>query len=155
MARDTEIKVTVLTGSEELNLALERVLYFVFAGEVSHVFQARLGDPTTMEYEMLSSHLWIAEVFNPEHLENPEGFRTAKKFAGKARTLLLFVSLVPRDFPREGPFWLTLPSATALSKKIKEVLNNPPPSIHEYQYLEKLWPLLGGGPSDHHHRSHR
>ncbi len=151
MTRAKEMKVTILTGSDELNLALERYLHFVFAGEVSEIFKARLGEPATMQYEMLSSHLWIAEVFNPEQIENPEGFRTAKKFAGKTRFILLFVGIIPKKFSREGSFWTTLPSSISLAQKIREALNGLPPSINDYQCLEKLWPLLKGEPSHHHH----
>jgi len=148
------MNITILTGSDELNFSLDRYLRFVFGGKVKQIFTARLGEPESLQFEMLSSHLWIAEAFNPEDIENPEGFRTVKKFAGKARALLLFVSLVPQNFPREGHFWLTLPCPTTLYEKIKAVLDSPCPTINDYQHLETLWPLLKGGPSRHHHDGH-
>ncbi len=151
MAKDIKVKLTILTGNEKLNFALKRYLHFVFTREVNQIFLARLGDPATMKLEMLSSDLWIAEAFNPEDIRNPEGFRTVKKFAGKARSLLMFVSSAPKNFPREGPFWLTFPCATPLSEKMTKVLDYPPPSVDDYRYLEDIWPLLRSGPSHHHH----
>ena len=145
------MKITVLTGSDELNFSIERYLHFIFGEEVGEVFTARLGEPESLQFEMLSSDLWIAEVFNPENLENPEGFRTVKKFAGKARALLLFIVSLHQNFPREGHFWLTLPCSASLFKKIKKVLNSSPPCINDYQALETLWPLLGKEPYQHHH----
>lgn len=154
MARDIKTRVTILTGSDELNLSLKRYLRFIFREEVKQVFTARLGEPESSQSEMLSSHLWIAEAFNPVNIENPEGFRTVKKFAGKAKVLLLFVSHIPRNFPSTGSFWLMLPSVTPISEKIREILNNPPPLEDDYQYLEKLWPMLKAEPSHHHHNRH-
>jgi len=151
MARDIEMKVTILTGSEELNLALERYLWFTFSEEVTGVFKAMLGNPATIHHEMLSSHLWIAEVFNPENIENPEGFRTAKKFAGKVRFLLLFVSLIPRNFPEEGPFWMTFLSNKPLSEKIREVLDKPSPAEEDFEKAEEMWSRLKYKPEGHHH----
>lgn len=146
------VNITILTGNEELNFSIERYLYFVLGGEVNEIFKARLGQPHMMRPEMLLSHMWIAEAFNLQYLENPEGFRTLKKFAGKLHTLLLFTSKVPESFPREGSFWLTLPSCTKLSDKVQQILKNSPPSIEEFQQLEKLWPLLKESPLNHHHR---
>lgn len=154
MARDIKMRVTILTGSDELNLSLKRYLGFIFREEVKQVFTARLGEPESLQSEMLSSQMWIGEAFNPENIENPEGFRTVKKFAGKAKVLLLFVSHIPRNFPGSGSFWLMLPSVTSISKKIREILNNPPPLEDDYQYLEKLWPILKAEPSLHHHKRH-
>ncbi|MCD6101159.1 MAG: hypothetical protein J7K33_11335, partial [Candidatus Marinimicrobia bacterium] len=74
------MNITILTGSDELNFSLDRYLRFVFGGKVKQIFTARLGEPESLQFEMLSSHLWIAEAFNPEDIENPEGFRTVKKF---------------------------------------------------------------------------
>lgn len=146
------MKITILTGSDELNLSLKRYLSFFFKDKVKKIYTARLGKPETLHPEMLSSSIWIAEAFNPEKIENPEGFRTVKKFAGKAKVLLLFVSGVPKNFPNSGPFWLTLPSATRLSEKIREIMNNPPPSEDDYQRLEELWPELKAEPLHHHHQ---
>lgn len=148
------MKVTVLTGSDDLNFSLERYLYFVFYEQITDVFRARLGCPETMRPEMLSSQLWIAEAFNPEDVDNPEGFRTVKKFAGNTRSLLLFSSDRPETFPAGGSFWLTIPSKTRLSGKIRQVIENLPPTIEEFQRLERLLPILGGKPFHHHNDYH-
>lgn len=141
--------IVVLTGSDELNVSIGRYLKFVIG--INNILYARLGNPSSLISEMFQANLWIAEVFNPEDIENPEGFRTAKKFAGKTRFLLLFVGGVPEKFPREGSFWLTLPCYVTLYEKMKRVLSGHCPTIDDYQYLEKLWPLLEEGPSHHHH----
>ncbi|HID56897.1 TPA: hypothetical protein EYP37_10240 [Candidatus Poribacteria bacterium] len=144
------MKITILTGSDELNISLERYLRFTL--EVEQVLTARLGHPETLESEMMSSDLWIAEVFNPQDPQNPEGFRTAKKLADKVPFLLLFIGDIPADFPKEGDFWLVMPSSTSLSSKIRDISNSPPPSEEDYRSLEEMWPLLGREPYHHHHR---
>ena len=154
MAREIEMKVTILTGSDDLNLSLERYLYFVFSEQITDIFKARLGCPETMRPEMLSSQLWIAEAFNPEDINNPEGFRTVKKFAGNTRSLLLFTSDTQETFPADGSFWLTIPSKTRLSSKIRQVIKNLPSTIEEFQRLERLLSNLRGKPFHHHHDYH-
>ena len=154
MAVGITMRVTILTGSDELNLSLKRYLSFIFLKELKKIFTARLGEPESLQSEMLSSRMWIAEAFNPVNIENPEGFRTVKKFAGKAKVLLLFVSHIPRNLPSKGSFWLMLPSVAPISEKIREILNSPPPSEEDFQYLEKLWPMLKAEPSFHHHKRH-
>ncbi len=151
---DSEMKVTILSGFDDLNFSLERYLYFVFSEQITYIFRARLGQPETMRPEMLSSQLWIAEAFNPEDINNPEGFRTLKKFAGNTRSLLFFTSDTPETFPADGSFWLTIPSKTRLSSKIRQVIENLPPTIEEFQGLERLLPILGGKPFHHHHDYH-
>ncbi len=148
------MKVTVLTGSDDFNVSLERYLYFVFSEQITDIFKAKLGQPETMRPEMLSSQLWIAEAFNPEDINNPEGFRTVKKFAGNTCSLLFFTSDTPETFPVEGRFWFTIPSKTKLSSKIKQVIENLPPTIGEFQRLERLLPILGGKPFHYHHDYH-
>jgi hypothetical protein len=151
MAREIEMKVTILTGTDDLNLSLERYLYFVFSEQITDIFNAKLGQPETMRPEMLSSQLWIAEAFNPEDINNPEGFRTVKKFAGNTHSLLLFSSDTPETFPADGSFWLTIPSKTSLSGKIRQIIEKLPPTIEEFQQLERLCPVLKGIPTHHHH----
>ena len=145
------MKVTILTGSDELNFSLDRYFRFVLYEEVDEVFIGKLGYPETMGHEMLSSRLWIAEVFNPENPQNPEGFRTVKKFADKTSVLLLFLEAIPSNFPREGDFWFVLPSPTSIAAKIRKVLSKPPPSADDYRHLEEMYPLLKEEPSHHHH----
>jgi hypothetical protein len=145
------MKTTILTGDEELNFSLMRYIRFLFLKEINEVFISKLGEPESLKIEMLSSNFWIAEVFNPKDIENPEGFRTVKKFAGKVKVLLLFISEVPENFPKSGSFWISLPSNESLYEKIKNVIENPPPSEKDYQYLENLWPILKYKPA-HHHR---
>jgi len=135
------MRVTILTGSDELNLSLKRYLSFIFLKELKKIFTARLGEPESLQSEMLSSRMWIAEAFNPV-------------IAGKAKVLLLFVSHIPRNLPSKGSFWLMLPSVAPISEKIREILNSPPPSEEDFQYLEKLWPMLKAEPSFHHHKRH-
>lgn len=151
IANDLTITVTILTGDVELSDAIERYLHFLFSGQVAEIFQASLGKPETMQPEMLTADLWIAEALNPVEIENPEGFRTAKKLAGKTRFLLLFSVIIPSAFPKEGSFWLYLPSHVSLSTKIKKIMLNPISTDSDYQKLEDLWPLLKRGPSHHHH----
>lgn len=145
------MKVTILTGSDELSFSLERYIRFVLQNQVDEVFIGRLGYPETMGHEMLSSHLWVAEAFNPEDLQNPEGFRTVKKLAGKTFVLLLFLGTVSDNFPREGDFWLVLPSSTSVASKIEKLLSKPPASADDYHSLEEMYPLLKGEPLHHHH----
>jgi hypothetical protein len=146
------MRITLLTGSDELNLSLERYLRFLL--DIEGIFIAKLGHPETLEPEMMNSDLWIAEVFNPEVPRNPEGFRTAKKLAGKMPFLLLFIGDAPSDFPREGDFWLVMPSSISLVSKIEEISNSPPPTDKDYRSLEEMWPLLGRGPYHRHHYTH-
>ena len=143
------MKITILTGSDELNISMERYLRFTLKAD--QVFTARLGLPETLEPEMINSDFWIIEAFNPEDTQNPEGFRTAKKLAGKVLSLLLFIGDIPAGFPKEGDFWITVPSSTSLSSKIKAILDSPPPSEEDYRLLEEIWPLLGREPYHHHH----
>jgi len=145
------MRVTILSGNIEISFSLKRFLHFLFFDEINEIFIAKLGEPESLKLEMLSSNFWIAEVFNPKDIENPEGFRTVKKFAGKVKVLLLFISEVPENFPKSGSFWIFLPSNESLYEKIKNVIANPPPSEKDYQYLENLWPILKYKPA-HHHR---
>ena len=100
---------------------------------------------TLLEYEF-----YVISALNFS-LNNPEGFRTAKKLARAGKRVLLLFTYVPDDFPEEGDFWLTLPWKTPLSKKIEQVLKSPPPSEEDFERLERLWPLLKYKPSNHHH----
>ena len=143
------MRATILTGNNELSFSLKRYLSFLFPDEINEIFIAKLGDPSSLQPEMLSTELWITEVFSSDDIENPEGFRTVKKFAGKAKVLLLFTSLVPSKFPKSGPFWIYLPSGESMYEKLKKVINNPPPSEEDYKYLEDLWDILKYGPSHH------
>jgi hypothetical protein len=149
MAGREKMRATILTGDNELKFSLKRYLRFLFLEEINEVFTAKLGEPESLKIEMLSSNFWIAEAFNPDNIENPEGFRTVKKFAGKAKVLLLFISEVPENFPKSGSFWICLPSGESIYEKIKNVIKNPPPSEEDYKYLEDSWDLLRYGPSHH------
>jgi len=145
------MEVTLLTGSDELNFSLDRYLRYLFQEEIEEIFMAKLGHPETLEQEMLSSDLWIIEALNPEEYQNPEGFRTAKKFAEKSHILLLFLGYVPENFPKEGKFWLVLPSSISIVGKLKNILAHPLPSIKDFLALEKRWSLLKIEPLHHHH----
>ncbi len=153
MKRKTAV---VLTGSNELNVAIGRYLRFVVGME--EIGFGRLGDPYSYMEIHNSMHkigLWIIEAFNPEDPQNPEGFRTAKKIDGNVRFLLLFTEFVPENFPEEGLFWVVLPFKKPLSTKIEEIIQNPPPNIKDFEKLEEIWPLLKAEPRHHHHSQER
>jgi len=143
------MKVTILTSSDELNLALCRYVGFALPVEASDCYLARLGAPESMEPEMFSSDLWIVEAVNPGGAANPEGFRTGKKLIGKAKILLIFAIMVPPEFPSAGRFWMTAPWLTTLAQKVSELLDGPPQSLEEFESLEKAWPVLRLGPRHH------
>jgi len=145
------MEISFLVESEELEISLERYLKFVC--EINEKFYyGRFGDPTSIlrNKEMLDADLWIIEAFNPDDVTNPEGFRTAKKFAEKKKVLLFFIS-VPQNFPEEGSFWMKLPSKILISEKVNKVLSNPLPKLRDFENLESLWPILKNRPF-HHHR---
>lgn len=143
------MKITILTGTDELNLSLARYIRFTLP-EAKEIFIAQLGNPETLEQAMFSSDIWIAEAFNPSDYQNPEGFRTAKKLAGKNRFLLLFTSGVCENIPEEGRFWIKLPTNISLASKIRRLLKDLPPSKDDYLSLEEKWPLLKETPFHHH-----
>ena len=125
---------------------MERYLRFVLG--VKEIFIAKLGHPETLEQEMFDSNLWIIEAFDPKDPYNPEGFRTAKRLASKIPVLLLFIGDLPFDFPKEGDFWITLPSSTSIASKIRRVISEPPlPKMLEF--FENLFPSLRREPYHH------
>ena len=140
----------------EVCLIVKRRLVFALERYIKYVI--RLCKVVTFEMEsnvipgnLLNYQFYLISAFNFS-LNNPEGFRTAKKLARAGKRVLLLFTYVPDDFPEEGDFWLTLPWKTPLSKKIEQVLKSPPPSEEDFERLERLWPLLEYKPSNHHHR---
>jgi len=145
-----KLKVAVLTGAEEFNAVLEKYLRLLFPERISVIYTARLGDPTTLfqNKDIDNSDMWIIEAFSD--FCNPEGFRTAKKYAGKSKILLLFTGFTGK-IPEEGKFWLQIPSSKNVFKKIREVMEGEIPEIQDFQKLEEKWQRLSDKSYTHHH----
>ena len=149
---ETQSNLVLLTSGRIYIEALSRYLKYIL--RIKNVYLAYLGNPSSvfeLPEEVRNNGLWVIEAFNAKELNNPEGFRTAKKLARAGKRVLLLFTYVPDGFPEEGDFWLTLPWKTPLSKKIEQVLKSPPPSEEDFERLERLWPLLKYKPSNHHH----
>ena len=145
------MKVVILAGTREMVNSLRRYLDYSLSIK-GLIYGKYLGDAGNISHELLQSDLWICEAFNPEDVENPEGWRTAKILPEKTKRLVFFLPPLPLDFPSEGVFWLTLPyHLPILKKKILEVLNSPFPLQKEFDKMEKVWPLLKRKPGGHHH----
>ncbi len=147
-----KLKITILTGNDELNISLKNYIRFVLTNMISQIYIAKLGKPETINVSMLDSDIWIIEAFNPEDPTNPEGFRTAKKLASRTKSLLLFVDMPYEDFFKNCKFCLKLPSEIRLKKKIIEIINSPKPTINDFETLENACPRLKKQPSHHHRR---
>lgn len=114
-----------------------------------------MNDTCNLSKDILLADLWITDIWNPEDPYDPEGFRTVKKLAGKAKVLLILYAFYPPALPDEGPFWISLLSGKPLADKVEEVLNSLPPTKGNFQELIKTWPLLGKDSSRNHHSHSR
>jgi hypothetical protein len=142
----------ILTGSKYIADALKRYMVYVMSCKESECRMLFFGESSGLSAEDFMADLWLIEAWHPFEPDNPEGFRTAYKLAGKARCLLLFLQM-PEGFHEEGPFWCN-PVSTRLSDKINEVLQNPPPSRADFDHLISLWPALAQEPKKQHHSHH-
>lgn len=143
--------INVLIGSDDLGRALDR--YLKAAISPVQISILHMGRPLFLSQDILNADLWIAQAFNPNQPENPEGFRTALKLAGSKRFLILFSAFSPITFPKEGFFWTTYNSSKPLFLKIQEVINAAVPTYEDYQALIKIWPDLAYDPSYHAHNT--
>jgi hypothetical protein len=140
------MKVNILVGTEELAQAFKRLLKYVFNIDKVNIFF--LGQTKALSYEVLEADFWIIEAFHPFEPNNPEGFRTAYKLAGKSKFLLLLLN-VPQNFPNEGKFWCNIFTSN-ICAKIREVLDTLPPTKKDFDALTKIWPQLLYEPKRHH-----
>ena len=138
----------ILTTSEHIGMALRRFLKYVMGFREEECNIILMGQSSGLSQEVLGAKLWLIDAWNFFN-DDPEGFRTAYKLAGKIKCLLLFYH-VPEGFPEEGPFWCN-PVKCELDKKIKEVLESPPPRKEDFERLIQIWPELGREPRHHHH----
>jgi hypothetical protein len=143
------MKANLLAGIQELNSALRRYMVYVMGFKWEDCQVMLFGAGSGLSRESLEADFWLIEAWHPFEPDNPEGFRTAYKLAGKMKCLLLFLK-VPEGFPEEGPFWCSLVT-TKLSDKINEVLDKPSPSKADFDNLIAIWPALALEPSEHHH----
>ena len=143
----TKIRVNILVGSEELGQAFKRFLRYIF--DIDKVNILLLGQTIILSQEMLHADFWLIEAFHPFEPNNPEGFRTAYKLAGKTKNLLLFLS-TPEGFPKEGNFWCSL-IIKNLAEKMKETMHASIPQKEEFEHLAEKWPALMYEPKRHHH----
>jgi len=140
------MQVNILVGTEELGQAFKRFLKYVF--DIDKVNILLLGQMVILSQEMLQADFWLIEAFHPFEPNNPEGFRTAYKLAGKTKILLLFLS-APEGFPKEGDFWCSFVIKN-LAEKIKETMHGSIPQKEEFEDLAKKWPVLMHKPKKHH-----
>jgi len=140
------MQVNILVGTEELAQAFKRFLRYVF--DIDKVNMLLLGQTVILSQEMLHADFWLIEAFHPFEPNNPEGFRTACKLAGKTKILLLFLS-TPEGFPKEGNFWCSF-IIKNLAEKIKETMHGSIPQKEEFEDLAKKWPALMHKPKKHH-----
>ena len=141
------MQVNILVGTEELAQAFKRFLRYVF--DIDKVNMLLLGQTVILSQEMLQADFWLIEAFHPFEPNNPEGFRTAYKLAGKTKILLLFLD-APKNFPLEGSFWWS-PKGSNLVEKIWQIIRGPIPKKEDFDTLIKIWPSLKHDPSKHHH----
>ena len=140
------MQVNILIGTKELGQAFKRFLRYIF--DIDKVKILLLGQTIILSQEMLQADLWLIEAFHPFEPNNPEGFRTAYKLAGKTKILLLFLS-TPEGFPKEGQFWCNLLDHN-LVERIKKATNGSIPKKEDFEYLIQLWPTLINDPKSHH-----
>ncbi len=141
-------KVNILTGSKELGEAFARYLKYVMDIGYREIRLILFNRISGLSKDILDANLWIIEAFNPSEPDNPEGFRTALKLAGKKRFLIYFLS-VPNDFPEDGPFWCVMP-CSRLKAKIEQVLSGSLPTQDDMRKIIDLWPKLVYNPNTHH-----
>jgi hypothetical protein len=143
-----EKKFLLLAGNKELNNSLKRYLKYVM-----NVFLVRDGLFSENEFsqKMMNYGFYIIQAFDMEEQKNPVGWRTAKKIVSPERRVLVLFLFVSESFPKEGPFWITFLSDKPLSEKIREVLDNPPPTEEDFERVEEMWPQLKYKPKGHHH----
>jgi hypothetical protein len=139
--------INILTNSDETNNLWRCLLENVF-GLKARCYKAR--DFKILSKEMLEASLWIAEVWDTT-LSDPVGFRTAYELAGKFRFLLIFNNKPEKNFPDEGPFWITYSYFGDLKKKIDRLINNPPLPREQYEELAGKYPQLISKPINYHH----
>jgi len=140
------MKVNILVGTKELGQAFKRLLKYVF--DIDRVDILLLGQTKALSHKVLQADFWLIEAFHPFEPNNPEGFRTAYKLAGKTKILLLFLS-TPEGFPKEGDFWCSF-IIKNLAKKIKETMHISMPQKEEFEHLAEKWPALMHEPKGHH-----
>ena len=145
------MKINLLTGDMELANSLRRYLRHVMGVEPGGIRALIFGKEPILSREILNTDFWIAEAWNLSEPENPEGFRTLRAMAGKAKCLVIFL-FTPEGFPQEGPFWCRLP-CLGLKEKIRRAMESPPPTQQDYQTLIDLWPDLAYDPGKHGHHS--
>lgn len=143
------MKANILTGSEKTSRALKRYMVYVMGFKERNCQIMLFGQASGLSPDNLKAELWMIETWHPFEPDNPEGFRTAYKLAGRSKFLLLFYD-VPEGFPEDGFFWCN-PITCDLNEKITEAIDNPPPTKAEFDQLIKLWPALAHEPKDHHH----
>jgi hypothetical protein len=127
----------ILTGSQRLAEALSQYIIHSFPALDPHISFGYLGHPASIiPKNWNGAEILIADAFNPENRDNPEGWRTAKKSGKKA--LLLFS---PAFSCLKSRFF-TATSALDLGEKMEAVLHNSPPSQGDFEALETLLPAL-------------
>ena len=139
--------INIVTCSDETN-NLWRCLLENVLGLTARCYKAR--DFKILSKEMLDASLWIVEVWDTT-LSDPVGFRTAYELAGKFRFLLIFNYKPEKDFPDEGPFWITYSFTGSLKKKIDTFVSQPLLQKKEYETMAKRYPQLISRPVAHHH----
>jgi len=141
------MQVNILIGTKELGQAFKRFLKYAF--DIDKVNMLLLGQTKGLSQKLLQADFWLIEAFHPFEPNNPEGFRTAYKLAGKTKLLLLFLS-TPEGFPKEGDFWCSF-IIKNLAKKIKDIMYASIPQKEEFEHLAEKWPALMYEPKRHHH----
>jgi len=142
------LEFLVLADNKKLINVLKRYLRYVMN---EFLVKEGLFSENEFSQKMMNYDFYIIQAFDMEQWENPVGWRTAKKIASPERKVLVLFLLVPESFPKEGPFWTTFLSNKPLSKKIREVLDNPSPREEDFEKAEEMWKRLQYKPKGHHH----
>lgn len=147
-------RVIVLTGTKKLNNALVRYIKHVYKFPAERIIALTFNNQHIL-FDVIGQFreddLWIIEVFNPEDVQNPVGWRTGKKLPGK----VFFVSLIfPPDETIKNEYFIYFPSDN-FKEKLDATIKRERPSSDKFEEIENKWPRLKYKPSHHHSHHHR
>lgn len=139
------MKIFILTGNKKLSEALAYFVGNCFNDINPEFSYGYFGDVDSINpEEWRDSELLITEAINPKSLNNPEGWRTAKKSNKKA---LVIFYLHNKDFNPEEYFVVT--RIEQLHSKLENVIKMPPAEQKDYNRLEEEYPFLKRTPRHH------